>query len=432
MTVRIQWDADAPLTGQPDAGTATKVYTTAGAGTVTITDEAIGGDAVTLNYLVPLDITTVETDPVQVDSAGDATARTTTVAGEGFPPSTQGTVAIATGAPGAYGTTVVSTNATTNAEGIFTGAALVVPSDTAAGDYHIEAMFGPIGDLSEALTIVNTELAAPTGLASPSQTATTVNLTWSAVTDAEQYVVRRSPAGAGTWTELAPVATTNTTVTGLAASTSYDFQVKATAAGSTDSAWSTTLTQATTAMPTLATPANAAAGTPTANAIPFSWDAVPNAETYTVSWRPTGGSFTDIPDIVTTNTTVTGLTPDTDYELRVKAVADGYTDSAWSVIVTAHTATLGTLAAPTGINSPSQTATTISLAWTAVPNATSYGIERSPAGLNTWVEVQTAVTNSATISGMTASTNYDFRIAARADGWTASAWSSTFTENTTA
>jgi len=431
MTVRIQWDADAPLTAQPDAGTATKVYTTAGPGTVTITDEAIGGDSVTLDYTVPLDLTTVVPTPNTADSAGTVEERTISVAGEGFPPSMGGTVAIATGVPGAFGTTLVSTSATTNTAGIFTDVDVVVPSDAPAGDYHLEVSFGSIVDLSAAMTLTNTELAAPTSLASPSQTSTTVTLTWAAVPEAETYVVRSSPAGADTWTERAPVAALTDTVSALTASTSYDFQVKAQAAGSTDSPWSTTLTQATTAQPVLAAPTNPSAGTPTTTTIPFSWDAVASAESYTVDWRISpAGVWTSIPGIATTNTTVTGLDPNTTYDLRVKAVADGFTDSPYSAVITEATDSLGTLTAPTNIASPSQTATTIDLTWDAVTNATSYGIERSPAGAGTWAEVMTSATNSATVTGMVTGTSYDFRIAARAAGWTDSDWSATFTQST--
>lgn len=433
MTVTIQWDSDAPLTGQPDAGNTNKVYTEAGPGTVTVTDEAIGGESRTLNYTLPLDLTTVVPTPNAVDSGGDLAARTISVAGEGFPPSTNGTVAVATGLPGAYGTTVVAVGATTNASGVFTGVSVVVPADTDAGDHHLEVTFGDIGDLDAALTITNTGLEAPAGLASPSQTATTVELTWSASVGAEEYVVRWSPAGAGTWTERPPVAVLTDTVTGLTALTSYDFQVKATAMGMTDSAWSTTLTQSTTAQPVLATPTNPAAGTPTTTTIPFSWDAVTDAETYTVDWRINpAGAWTSIAGIATTNTTVTGLDPNVTYDLRVKAVASGFTDSAYTTPVTATTDSLGTLAAPTNIASPAQTATTIDLTWDAVTDAETYGIERSPAGAGTWVEVMSVATNAATVTGMTASTSYDFRIAARATGWTDSAWSATFTQATTA
>lgn len=432
MTVTIQWDADTPLTGQADAGSLNKVYTDAGPGTVTVTDEAIGGASRTLNYTVPLDLTEVEPTPAAVDSGGDLAARTVTVAGEGFPPSTSGTVALATGAPGAYGVTVAATSATTNAAGIFTGVTLVVPGDTDAGAYHLEVSFGDIADLDAAMTITNTGLIAPASLASPSQTATTVTLTWAASVGADEYVVRSSPAGAGTWTEQAPVVALTDTVAGLTPSTSYDFQVKATATGMTDSAWSTTLTQATPAMPVLAAPASPAAGTPTTTTIPFSWDAVANAETYTVDWRVPAGSWTSITGITLTNETVTGLTPNQQYELRVKAVADGYTDSAYSTVVTATTVSLGTLTAPGGIASPSQTATTINLTWTAVANATSYTVERSPAGAGTWTVVATPATNAAATTGMTASTSYDFRIKASAVGWVDSAFSTTFTQSTTA
>src|SRR5690606_35666205 len=188
MPVTVQWDQDEPLTGQPDAGSAQKVYPAAGAGTVTITDEAIGGETITLTYTVPLDLTTVEPSPAQVDASGDAEARTTVVAGEGFPASTSGTIAIATGPAGSYGTTVVSSPVATNAAGVFTGATLTIPSGQAAGDYHIEATFGSVADLQAALTVVDNSLAAPTGLASPTQTANAIELTWSAVDGATGYI----------------------------------------------------------------------------------------------------------------------------------------------------------------------------------------------------------------------------------------------------
>lgn len=435
MTVTIQWDADAPLTAQPNAGSVSKVYlagTTSG--TVTVTDDAIGGETVTRTFAVPLTITTVSATPASVDSAEPLAAdRTVTIAGEGFPASTSGTVAIATGVPGAYGTTVVVTAATTNASGIFTGVDLVVPLDTADGDYHIEAMFASIGDLAEALTIINNPLAVPGSFASPSQTDTTVDLSWAAVVNADTYVVRWAPTGTMTWTELAPVATLTDTVTGLSASTTYDFQVKAEGAGFSDSPWTATLTQATDAPPQLATPANLATGTPTTTTMPLTWDAVTSADTYTVRYRLTpAGAWTEDSAIATTSHTVTGLSPLTEYEFEVKAVAAGFTDSDWSTSATETTDALGTLAAPANVASPAQTATTIDLNWDAVTNATSYSVEQSPTGAGTWTIVATPVTNAVTVTGLTASTTYDFRIEAKAAGWNDSPYSTTFTQATTA
>ncbi len=75
---------------------------------------------------------------------------------------------------------------------------------------------------------------APTGLTLGTATSTTQPLTWSApasnggasITD---YVVQSSPAGAGTWTTFADGTSTSTsaTVTGLSASTAYDYRVAA-------------------------------------------------------------------------------------------------------------------------------------------------------------------------------------------------------------
>lgn len=432
MTVTVQWDDDAPLTGQPDTGTLSKTYTATGPGTVTVTDESSGGAAVTLSYTVPLSATTVTAVPVEIDSAGDAAARTTTVSGQGFPASQQGTVAIATGAPGAYGTSVTIASATTNASGAFTGVALTVPVDLDAGDYHVEAVFGSVGDLATALTVVNTELVAPTGLASPSQTAGAVDLSWDAVPAAEAYVVRWSPAGTENWTELEPVTTLSATVAGLAAETAYDFQVKATAAGSTDSPWSDSLTQSTTAQPQLAAPTNPAAGTPTADSIPFSWDAVTDAGSYVVSWRPTGGVFEESSPIDTTSYTVADLDPETEYELRVKAVGDGFTDSDWSSVITATTEPIGDLAAPEGLASPSQTATSIDLTWDAVTDAEEYVAQWAPTGTTDWTQLSPVTAATATIDGLTAETTYDVQVQAIADGWNPSPWSSTFTQATTA
>ena len=432
MTVTVTWDGDTPLTGQPDAGSASKVYTEAGSGTVTITDEAIGGESVTLHYTVPLDLTTVEPTPDTVDSADDASGRTLTVAGEGFGPNATGTVAVATGAPGAYGTTVVSTAATTNTAGVFSGVSLTIPSDLDAGDYHIEATFGSIADLDAALTVTNTELVAPTGLTSPAQTAGTIDLTWTAVPEAEEYVVRWALTGTDNWTVLDPVTALSTTVVGLEPETTYDFEVQATAAGSTPSPWSDTFTQATTEQPQLDPPANPAAGTSTTTEIELSWDAVTGADGYIVSWRTSpDGSWTDIPGIEETSHTVTGLEPNEAYDLRIKAVGDGYLDSEWSTTVTESTMPLGSLAAPSDLTSPAQTATTIDLTWSADAEADQHIVQWAPTGTTDWTPLTGITGASTTVDGLEAETTYDFQVMSTAEGWADSPWSDTFTQATT-
>jgi len=81
------------------------------------------------------------------------------------------------------------------------------------------------------------QLSTPTGLAAtPGDTA--VALTWDAVPGAETYTVRYKLVSAGTWTEGTAAAGTTANITGLVNGSPYEFQVKASATGYTDSAYS--------------------------------------------------------------------------------------------------------------------------------------------------------------------------------------------------
>lgn len=279
-------------------------------------------------------------------------------------------------------------------------------------------------------TCIEVTLAAPTGLASPTQGPDTVDLTWTAVDGAEEYIVRWSPAGQNDWTELAPTTATSAEVGGLTDETSYDFQVQAVAVGFVDSPWSATLTQATTSLGTLVTPTGVTAPSATGTTIDVTWNAVQNATSYTVEWSPTGlGTWTPATTADTTYT-ITGLTIGTAYDIRVKATAPDWTDSAYSTPIGASTDPQ--LTAPTGLASPTQTGTTVVLTWTDVPAATTYVVRHSPAGANTWTELAPVGTDGTTVTGLTAGTSYDFEVKAQASGFVDSPWSTTLTESTAA
>lgn len=72
-----------------------------------------------------------------------------------------------------------------------------------------------------------TEVAAPLNLAVANETATTLDVSWDAVTGASSYLVRHREQGTtGAWTETTVTATT-TQLTGLTATTTYDITVQA-------------------------------------------------------------------------------------------------------------------------------------------------------------------------------------------------------------
>jgi chitodextrinase len=117
-----------------------------------------------------------------------------------------------------------------------------------------------------------------------------------------------------------------------------------------------------------------------------------------------------------TSTTVTGLTANTAYSFTVRARdAAGNVSAASTALPVTTSAAAGDTTAPSvpgGLNSPSKTATSVSLAWTAsTDNVGVTGYEVFVNGSAT--PAASPTTTSATISGLTASTAYTFTVKAR-------------------
>jgi hypothetical protein len=255
-----------PGAGGTDVVTSTATASAAGAITdgslVVPLNQAVGDYHIVANQ----DETTVDDTPVTVTNtptgpqiAPDVTTinsaeplpadRTITVDGTGFDATTAGTVTLFTGDAGTGGTEVASTDVTTDADGAFTDAAVVVPADQAAGGYHLVGTVAEGTADNTSITITDAQLAVPADLAVGTETDTTIPLTWTASAGADQYEVRWAPTGTTTWTVRAAVTTNTDTVDGLTASTGYDFQVRAldSTGAAVTSDWSTTVTGTTTA-----------------------------------------------------------------------------------------------------------------------------------------------------------------------------------------
>jgi cellulose 1,4-beta-cellobiosidase len=114
-----------------------------------------------------------------------------------------------------------------------------------------------------------------------------------------------------------------------------------------------------------------------------------------------------------TSITVTGLTASTLYYYRVSATNSVSTGTPSSVVQGSTTA--APTVAPgqvTGLAAGTSTDTTQPLSWTAVSGATSYTVERSIAGANSWTANTGVTGTSYTVTGLTASTSYDYRVTA--------------------
>jgi len=201
------------------------------------------------------------------------------------------------------------------------------------------------------------DTTAPTAPGTPvasNVTATGATLTWTASTDDTGVVGYQVHRVQGTTSTLvASPTTTSTTLTGLAAGTSYTYVVRARDAAGNVSAASDAVTFTTTEVPADDTPPTVP-GTPVASSVTttgatLTWtastDAGSGVATYEVL-RVQGTTSTLVGSPTTPTFTLTGLTPDTSYSYAVRAVDAAGNTSAASTAVTFRT--LEETTTPTG------------------------------------------------------------------------------------
>jgi len=173
-------------------------------------------------------------------------------------------------------------------------------------------------------------------------------------------------------------------------------------------------------------------GTPTnisetheATAVTLVWTAPADTGTlpiydYLVEYRPTGSSaWSSFEDGVTSQTgaTVSGLTKGTQYDFRVSAVTQEGTGTASTSVTTYAASNPGVV---TGLTSPSHTETSASLAWLAPVDdggrtITDYVVEYKTVAATSWLTFADGISSltSATVTGLTRSTSYNFRVASK-------------------
>lgn len=174
-------------------------------------------------------------------------------------------------------------------------------------------------------------LQAPEGLQATRNTDfnnPTITLTWEDVEAADEFEIQYKLSNVNTWTGPITASEGNEhTQTGLVLGRTYDFQVRAKRAGSTDSAWSETVTETVTGLflPKPVITANQSA--------PFTafvdWDDIPDAPSDTmflVEWRTGSNSYTSANSthVAKSQYTIANLTNGTTIRFRVTAQARGF------------------------------------------------------------------------------------------------------------
>lgn len=188
-------------------------------------------------------------------------------------------------------------------------------------------------------TTTTTSCATVTGLTSSNISTSFASLTWGAVSGASSYTVQYKPSAVTTWSTLGTYTGTATAISGLASSTTYNWQVKASCATGYSAVSSfTTATPVSTSCtaPTGLTTTNIGSTSATLN-----WNAVSGASSYSIKYRKsTSNSWTNISNITGTSRTITNLTPGATYQWRVRSSCN----STFSTTVSFATVTSGMIA----------------------------------------------------------------------------------------
>ena len=230
------------------------------------------------------------------------------------------------------------------------------------------------------------------------------------------YKVERTTDPAGTWTSVTSSLAANTTTytaTGLTASTTYYFRVRA--AKSTNNSLYSNNATAMTMIAAPAKPTGLAATVASSTQIDLTWTDVATEDAYQLEQATaSAGPWTVIAAALPANTTsfsATGLNEATRYYFRIRASNAGGA-SAYSGTVNKTTmphAPTNLTAVPTAYNK-------VSLTWTDNSAAnTAYKVMRATNPAGTWTTVTSSVganVTTYTATGLAANTTYYFRVQA--------------------
>ena len=285
-------------------------------------------------------------------------------------------------------------------------------------------------------------LQAVTNLSVETVSATSFTAKWSAVSGADSYTVQWNNWRAGQrWDEAgqsASVSSTSHTFTVAASSKTWTWRVRVRpeTSGGLAGPWAFAGAEQT----ALTGPTGLTATAKSSGEVDLAWTApsVPNrtVSKYIVQWRTAsnddGGKI--ITDAAAEEAAVTGLRPDTTYRFYVKAEFTSTQESADATASATTHAVGGPPGKPTGLTARATSDTWIALTWKPATGqgVTSYAIETSPNGTDSWTSVNrdTGTTvPSYDHGGLEPETTYHYRVLARNSRGT-SGWSDTASATT--
>lgn len=171
--------------------------------------------------------------------------------------------------------------------------------------------------------------------------------------------------------------------------------------------------------PTCGTVTGLSSSAITSSGATVSWTALSGALNYDVDYKlASSGTWTNAATATTSlSVNLSGLTASTLYDWRVRANCTGATGAyAQAQFTTTAPATCGTV---TGLSSSAITSSAATVSWSALSGANNYDVDYKTNASGTWTNAATATTSlSVNLSGLSASTLYDWRVRANCTGAT--------------
>ena len=183
-------------------------------------------------------------------------------------------------------------------------------------------------------------------------------------------------------------------------------------------------------------PVNLLAGNITENSADISWLPSGTETAWNVQYKADTASTWTAISVSSTTYTLTGLLPETTYNVRVQANCGEGETSLWTAVETFTTLSEYTpepCEVPTGLHTTGIENHAISIAWDADDNVSSWNILYRLAGGDPPYEptILTSSTNAYTITGLTGLNTYEIQVQADCGDGNLSDWSSVLTEQTT-
>ena len=277
---------------------------------------------------------------------------------------------------------------------------------------------GPYSKPIEAKTDRAT-LNAPPNITLKIEGGDKIQLTWDAVDNSSGYKILWSKSAdmssAGS-TEVS--ARESHTISGLDALTQYYFTLVSLGRGDYRNSEPSQVVKATTGKTSISSPANLAIVRKSSKTVELRWRTVNRSRGYEVSWGTSNAADARTATASSTTHTISGLNTTTKYYIKVKALVDSasqtaFQDSPYSPVMEVTTQTL--LAVPGEITFDNITGLSMQTSWKAVANASGYEISWGTSSAATGGTGSPATVNSGssyTISGLNPQTTYYVKIKA--------------------